>query len=354
MRHRHLTPLLTVLLAMFLAGLLTTARLAAFEVEATKLYPAAGGGGGTHVRIISTADIDVFEPIILAFQQQNPGIAVDYTVAASAELMTAIFQEQEPFDLAISSAMDLQTKLANDGYARAYQSDAIEALPDWAKWRDQLFAFTQEPAVMVVSEEAFRDIALPTTREDLIELLRDHPNRFDGRIGTYDVRTSGLGYLFATQDSRNTGSYWRLTELMGRLNARLYCCSGQMITDIAEGKLAFAYNVLGSYATSRIKDTPGIRIVPFNDFLSVMLRTALIPKTATNPEAAGLMIDFLARLNTRPDLTEKTGLPPVSSDIGQLNNAMRPIRLGPGLLVFLDRLQRDTFLRSWSNSMEQE
>lgn len=66
------------------------------------------------------------------------------------------------------------------------------------------------------------------------------------------------------------------------------------------------------------------------------------------------MIDFLARLNTRPDLTEKTGLPPVSSDIGQLNNAMRPIRLGPGLLVFLDRLQRDTFLRSWSNSMEQE
>lgn len=345
MRHRNITAALT-------AFTLAAAPLAAFEMENSKLYDSAAET--SQVRIISTADIEVFEPIILAFQQQHPGIAVDYTVASSAEVMKALYEEGEPFDLAISSAMDLQTKLANDGYARTYASAVTATLPEWAKWRDQLFAFTQEPAVMVVSEEAFADIPLPTTREDLIELLRDHPDRFQGRIGTYDVRTSGLGYLFATQDSRNTGSYWRLTELMGRLDAKLYCCSGQMITDIAEGRLAFAYNVLGSYASSRLKDTPGIRIVPFNDFLSVMLRTALIPKTAKNPEAGGIMVDFLAALNTRPDLTAQTGLPPISSDIGDLSNAMRPIRLGPGLLVFLDRLQRDTFLRSWSSSMEQE
>lgn len=345
MRHRHFTAILS---ALFLAA----TPVAAFEVEAAKFYDAPAG---TRIlRIVSTADIDVFEPIILAFQQQHPDIDVDYTVASSAEVMTAIYEDEEPFDLAISSAMDLQTKLANDGYARTYQSTVTATLPDWAKWRNQLFAFTQEPAVMVVSEEAFRDIPLPTTREDLIELLRDHPEHFEGRIGTYDVRTSGLGYLFATQDSRNTGSYWRLTELMGRLDTRLYCCSGQMITDIAEGRLAFGYNVLGSYASLRIRDTPGIRIVPFNDFLSVMLRTALIPKTAENPEAGGAMVDFLAALNTRPELTGLTGLPPISSDIGALSNAMRPIRLGPGLLVFLDRLQRDTFLRSWSSSMEQE
>lgn len=345
MRHRYFTAILTALL-------LAAMPLAAFEVEDTKLYDSAAETG--RLRIVSTADIDVFEPIILAFQQEHPGIAVDYTVASSAEVMNAIYEEGESFDLAISSAMDLQTKLANDGYAHTYQSAVTATLPEWAKWRDQLFAFTQEPAVLVVSDQAFRDIPLPTTREDLIELLRDHPEQFQGRIGTYDVRTSGLGYLFATQDSRNTGSYWRLTELMGRLDTKLYCCSGQMITDIAEGRLAFAYNVLGSYASSRLKDTPGIRIVPFNDFLSVMLRTALIPKTAENPEAGGVMVDFLAALNTRPDLTRQTGLPPISSDIGDLSNAMRPIRLGPGLLVFLDRLQRDTFLRSWSSSMEQE
>ncbi len=345
MRHSRFTAILSALL-------LAATHVCAFEVESAKFYDAPSGGN--LIRIVSTADIEVFEPIILAFQKLHPDIDVDYTVASSTEVMNAIYIDGEPFDLAISSAMDLQTKLANDGYARTYRSTATANLPDWAKWRDQLFAFTQEPAVMVVSDEAFKDIPLPTTREDLIDLLRDHPEHFDGRIGTYDVRTSGLGYLFATQDSRNTGSYWRLTELMGRLNTKLYCCSGQMITDIAEGRLAFAYNVLGSYASSRLKDTPGIRIVPFNDFLSVMLRTALIPKTARNPAAGGVMVDFLATLNTRLELNAQTGLPPISNDIGDLSNAMRPIRLGPGLLVFLDRLQRDTFLRSWSNSMEQE
>jgi iron(III) transport system substrate-binding protein len=345
MRHRYLTAILTTLL-------LAATPLAAFEVEATKFYD--GPEGDNRMRIISTADLAVFEPIIRAFQQLHPDIDVDYTVASSTELMAAIYDEGQPFDLAISSAMDLQTKLANDGYALTYQSTATNALPDWATWRNQLFAFTQEPAVMVISEAAFKDILLPTTREDLIELLRDHPEHFMGRIGTYDVRTSGLGYLFATQDSRNTGSYWRLTELMGRLDAKLYCCSAQMITDIAEGRLAFAYNVLGSYANSRLKDTPGIRVVPFNDFLSVMLRTALIPKSAENPEAGGVMIDFLSTLNLRPELTRQTGLPPISRNIDELSNAMRPIRLGPGLLVFLDRLQRETFLRSWASSMEQE
>jgi len=32
---------------------------------------------------------------------------------------------------------------------------------------------------------------------------------------------------------------------------------------------------------------------------------------------------------------------------------LRPIKLGPGLLVFLDRMRRETFLRSWTSSMEQ-
>ena len=36
------------------------------------------------------------------------------------------------------------------------------------------------------------------------------------------------------------------------------------------------------------------------------------------------------------------------------NVALRPIRLGPGLLVFLDRLKRRTFLRNWEASITQE
>ncbi len=36
-------------------------------------------------------------------------------------------------------------KLANDGFARAHRSKVASALPAWARWRELLFAFTQEP-----------------------------------------------------------------------------------------------------------------------------------------------------------------------------------------------------------------
>ncbi|WP_299957076.1 ABC transporter substrate-binding protein [uncultured Roseobacter sp.] len=322
----------------------------AFEIEESRSYTAPGTAT---LRILSTADADVFEPIIEAFQSIYP-ISITYDVASSTQVMKALYDEGAQYDLAISSAMDLQTKLANDGLARQYTSDATGALPPWAKWRDQVFAFTQEPAVLVLNAAAFETLDIPKNREGLITLLRDHPEVFDTRIGTYDVRISGLGYLFATQDSRNTESFWRLTEVMGRLNTRLYCCSGAMIDAVARGDLALAYNVLGSYARARLADTPGIVVVEMDDFVSVMLRTALIPQTAQSPQAAGLLIDFLAGMRSRPDLAAETGLPPVVGNDAEDEGVIRPIRLGPGLLVFLDRLRRDTFLRSWASSIEQD
>lgn len=324
----------------------------AFEIESNRFYES--DFNDVVLRIISTADIEVFEPIILEFQKSYPSIDIDYTIASSTELMKAIYDEGASFDLAISSAMDLQIKLVNDGYAQTHNSDATRALPSWAKWREQIFAFTQEPAVMIISEKDFEGSPPPTTREELITLLRNQPDQFTGRVGTYDIRKSGAGYLFATQDSRNTDSYWRLTEVMGRLDAQLYSSSAEMISDVAEGRLALAYNVVGSYAASRLVDTPGIRIVLFEDFLSVMLRTALIPETAANPAAAGTMVDFLAELNSRPKLNERTFLPPINREELEANSASRPIRLGPELLVFLDRIKKENFLRSWVNSIEQE
>ena len=326
--------------------------VAAYEIEGNRIYLAPNGN--VTLKIISTADINVFEPIILEFQRDHPTINIDYVIASSTELMKALYEEGAEFDLAISSAMDLQTKLANDGFARNYTSSATEALPDWAKWRNQIFAFTQEPAVVVISEAAFIGIEPPKTREELISLLRDNPYKFSQRIGTYDVRLSGAGYLFATQDSRNSDSYWRLTEVMGRLNSRLYRSSGDMIRDVASGELALAYNVVGSYAMSQLSEQPGIRIILFDDYVNVMLRTALIPQNAVNPEQGGMMIDFLAALSLKPELTQLTNLPPIDSAQLQENSAARPIRLGPGLLVFLDRLKKENFLRNWVSSIEQE
>jgi len=324
---------------------------AALEVEDHRRYE---GTGERTLRILSTADLDVFTPFLEAFHSENPQITLDYTVASSAELHRGIRNGAE-FDVAISSAMDLQFQLVNDGFARSHRSPITDALPDWARWRDQIFAFTTEPAVVVISTEGFAGLAVPATRQELIALLRDHPDRFHGAVGTYDVRESGLGYLFATQEARATDAYWRLSEVMGRLDPQLYCCSGQMIDDVAEGRLALAYNVLGSYAAERLaRDSGGrVRILRMTDFSNVILRTAIIPGVAQDPQNAGRFIDSLLAIGLR-DTQGDWPLPPLGETSENARGGFGPIRLGPALMVYLDPLNRRTFLQEWGNAIEQQ
>lgn len=343
------TRLATVALLALLIWSWTIAALA-FEIEDQRLYE---GSGSQVVRVLSTADLEVFEPFILRFQTAHPEISVAYTVASSADVHRAI-RDGAQFDLVLSSAMDLQFQLANDGFAQGYASDTTAALPDWARWRDLVFAFTSEPAVTVISTRRLRGLPLPSTRQALISLLRDNPERFGRAVGTYDVRSSGLGYLFATQEARNSDAYWRLSEVMGRLDPQLYCCSGQMIDDVAKGDLAVAYNVLGSYAAQRLAAPggEGMQILELEDFTNVMLRTALIPATAEARETAGVFLDALLREGLR-EAPESWALPPLTSTSEEELPSFGPIRLGPALMVYLDKLNRRAFLESWENAMEQ-
>ncbi len=339
---------LTRSLSAAIAYVLVSLPLGAFEIEDRRQYP---GTGPDMVRVISTADLDVFEPFLLRLQQEQPEIGIDYYVASSTEVHNAI-RSGAAFDIAISSAMDLQFQLANDGYAQLYQSDVTDALPAWARWRDQVFAFTAEPAVAVISKARFEGLERPQTRQELIALLRAHPDIFDASVGTYDIRVSGLGYLFATQEARNSDTFWRLSELMGQQRAALYCCSAQMIDDVASGRLVMAYNVLGSYAVERIARDDRLEILELEDYSTVMLRTAFIPRTATQSEGAALFLDRLLRegLRQTPDAWV---LPPLGAADQPESSTYGPIRLGPALLVYLDRLNREAFLSAWSDAMVQ-
>lgn len=325
----------------------------ALEIEEERLFPAPSGADGRVLHILSTTDTAIFAPLVTAFQALNPDVAVSYTVASTQEVFRGLNDERAVFDVAVSSAMDLQMKLANDGAAQSHRSAATQSLPGWARWRDQLYAFAQEPVVLILSKEAFSGLALPRTRSDLIRALRDNPERFRGRIGTYDPNRSGAGYLFATQDARQSDTYWRLAEVMGSLEPRLYDTSGAMITDLQAGRLAFAYNVLGSYAQAQFSDQSDGFIVELQDFTHVLLRTALIPRTAANPALGAAFIDFLLSANGQALIEGETNLPPISEAALVADPHLRPIRLDTGLLVFVDPLKRQRFLNEWTAAVLQ-
>ncbi|MDO6589493.1 ABC transporter substrate-binding protein [Loktanella sp. D2R18] len=307
-----------------------------------------GSSDQAPLRILSSTDTSFFAPIIEDFIASYSNIAVEYVVTGTADIDRIFRATPEQFDVVISSAMDLQLKLTNDGFAVPVLD--VEH-PDWAQWGDSLFAFTSEPAAIVINRHALSDLPTPSSRQDLIELMRKHPHRFQGRVGTYDVRQSGLGYLFATQDARASETYWRLMEVMGRMDAQLYCCSGQMIDDLREGDLLLAYNVLGSYARNQAEISDELMVILPSDFPITMMRTVLVSANATNPEHAESFVRHLLALQTAADpLTFP--LPPLSGFDD--NIAQRTINLNPALMTYLDQMKRDAFISEWENAIVQD
>ena len=304
--------------------------------------------------VLATTDIAFFAPLAEAFLARTPGVALRYVQASSQEVHRAIDGENAAFDLVISTAMDLQMKLANDGFAQALPADLVDALPGWARWRDRLVSIAQEPVVLLIAESALPDgQAPPRSRRDLIALLRDHPATFDGRIGTYDPRISGAGYLFLTQDARMSDSIWRLAEVMGRLNARLYCCSGDMIAGLLSGDLLVGYNVLGSYAAANMPTGSGVRTVMLEDFTITLQRTALVPVTAQSPDLGADLLRFLLSPRGQAIQAQATGNATIPPERFAAQPWLRPIRLDPGLLSSLDTMTRQRFLAEWTAALDQ-
>ena len=93
---------------------------AAFEIEDQARFGPAGAA--TTVNILSTTDTAIFAPMIESYLAITPDTAIAYTVASSTDVARAVTDGDQRFDLVISSAMDLQIKLANDGYARPHIS----------------------------------------------------------------------------------------------------------------------------------------------------------------------------------------------------------------------------------------
>ncbi len=325
-------------------------------------YPAPGGER-ERLRIHSATDRQAIEPLVLDFQQLRPDVTVEYKDMDTADLYAEAIRRPatEKPDLLISSAADLQVKLVNDGYTQPHRSALTDALPDWANWRDEAFGFTFEPAVIAYNRDLLPDTQVPRTRPALIRLLRDDPARYSRRVATYDTAASGIGYLLAAHDALLFGQYWQLVAMMGNAQARLACCSGDILDMVERGEVLIAYNVLGSYARARAAAGAPIGIVVPEDYTLVISRVAVIPGTAPRPQLAAQFIDYLLSPRGQEVVADRSALYAISSGIKREASAsglrsstaapLHPIALSPALLVFLDRLKRERFLQQWQSAI---
>lgn len=310
----------------------------------------------TRLRVLGTTDVAAFAPLLRAFTAAVPEVWVDYEQWSSnalfVEAAAACGRGVAAADLIVSSAVDQQVRLVNDGCAQPHASVATAALPPGMNWRDELFGVTREPAVIVYNRDEVPEAEAPRSRFDLIDLLRPEHGRYAGRVATYDIEASGLGYLFAFADSQAATTFGSLLEALSRSGAEATCCSREILDGIAEGRYLIAYNVLGSYALDRAASDPRIAVVAPEDYTLVLSRAAMIPRAAENPTGAGLLIDFMLSEPGRAALASTHLLMPDGPQVtGGLPeeeaSRYRQIRLSPALLLGLDARKRASFLARW-------
>ena len=326
---------------------------------------AAFAQAGTMVLYAAT-DRQVVEPLINDFEQAHPDIKVIYHDLNSVELHERFLAElggENQADVVWSSAMNLQFKLVNDGYAAHHKSPETAALPSWAVWRGEAFGTTFEPVVIAFNRQLITAGEVPKTHAELVRFLKESPARPRQRLATYDPRGSGLGYLLHTQDMEaNPVAFWNLIGALGKSGVILEPATADMLDHIASGRAVIGYNVLGSYALQRAATNPNIGIVLPNDYTLILSRIAFINRQAPHPREARLWMDYLLSKRGQT-LLNRTGLFSVRDDVAtsdrsaaelrrQLGNAFRPIVISTGLLTYLDKMKRELFLERWDAALK--
>ncbi len=354
------------------AAFTLSASAAALAASAPAGYPAGyqslvdGAVKEGKLVIYSTTDSAAARPLIKDFEALYPGVKVEYNDMNSTEIYNRFLSENAAgstsADVVWSSAMDLQVKFVNDGFAASYASPEVPAIPTWAHYQQKAYGTTYEPLAIVYNKRLINAKEVPQNRAELIRLLKSDPARFKGKVTTYDIEKSGVGFNYLTQDFRVSGNaIWDLVSTLGQSGAKLQTSTGAMMERISSGENLIGYNILGSYAFAKAKKDPSIAYVYPKDYTQIVSRLVIINKKARSPGAARLWVDYLLSKRGQTILANQSDLFSIRADVSgetsmsgltrQLGNAARPIQVGSGLLVYLDQAKRLEFMRNWQKSL---
>lgn len=353
----------TRILSMLMLGALSSARVDAQRPTGyPRSYDALVANARTErlVHVYGNADTAAMQPLIAAFRRTYPGVTVRYDDLESSTIYDRVLAEARGgtsgADLVWSSAMDLQAKLINDGYAQAYLSPEKPAVPDTAVWKNMGYGITAEPVAFVVNRALIPAAQVPRTHEAFEQLLRTRRDQLTGKVATYDPAQSNVGYLYLTEDHAITRDTRSLVQAIAATRPMLSRTTEPMLDAVSAGRVAIAYNVVGPYALTRAMRDPNIRVVFPRDYTIIASRVAFIARDARHPAAARLFLDFLLS-RTGQTLLAKQWLLPVRADVRAPRlspERQRPIRVGPQLLVNLDTIKRRRFLADWRATLAQE
>ena len=318
------------------------------------------------VVVYSTTDTAAAGPLIKDFQLLYPGILVEYNDMNSTEVYNRFISERAAnagsADVLWSSSMDLQIKLVSDGNAMAYASPEVANLPAWAVWKNEAYGTTYEPIAIVYNKRLLSGDEIPQSHADLMRVFSQKADKIKGKVTTYDIEKSGVGFMLITQDSKYNPQFWALIKALGVAGPRFQSSAGTMMERISSGENLLGFNIFGSYAALRAKKDRSIGIVYPKDYTLVMSRVMFASKSAKNPNAAKLWLDYILSKRGQTLIANQSELGSIRADVeGEmtaaglartLGNTVKPIPVSAELLVYLDQTRRLDFLKQWQTAIK--
>ena len=317
------------------------------------------------VVVYSALDTKAAQPLIKDFNALYPDIKVEYNDMNSTEMYNRFIAEsasgQGSADVMWSSAMDLQVKLVDDGQALTYASPEAAKLPAWAVYKNQGYGTTYEPAVFIYNKRLVTADEVPQDHAAFAKLLATKTDKFKGKVTTYDIEKSGVGFMFVVQDAKYFAGMKDLEKGFGATSYRVYSSTGNMLEKVSSGEHLLGYNVLGSYALVRAKKDPALGVVLPKDYTLVLSRVMFIGKKGKNPNAAKLWTDYILSQRGQKLIGGDVELFAIRSDVDaeftaaslakQLGPNIKPIPVSGEIVGYLDAKKRLEFLADWKATL---
>ena len=318
------------------------------------------------VVIYSTTDTASANPLINDFKALYPGISVEYNDMNSTEVYNRFISEKAAggtsADVLWSSSMDLQIKLVSEGSALTYTSPEIPLLPAWSVWKNEAFGTTYEPIAIVYNKRLLAADEIPQSHADLLRVFTQKADKLRGKVTTYDIEKSGVGFMLITQDSKYIPNFWDFVKTLGAVQPRVQSSAGTMMERISSGENLLGFNIFNSYAVLRAKKDPSIGIVLPKDYTLVMSRVMFISKNAKNIAAGKLWLDYVLSKRGQTIIANASELGSIRNDVQgdmtvasyqkTLGATLKPIPVSADLLGYLDQAKRLDFLKQWQAAMK--
>ncbi|CAN5424507.1 ABC transporter substrate-binding protein [soil metagenome] len=335
---------------------------AGYPADYAKTIAAANREG--KVVVYSVLSNRAAEPLVQGFNALYPEIKVEYDGEKGSTEMHDWFvgevaKGQASADVLWSSAMDLQIKLVMDGYAASYESPEAAKLPGWANYQHQAYGTTLEPIVFVYNKDLVKADEVPQDHAAFARLLTSKTDKFKGKVTTFDIEKSGVGFMFAVADKKQFADLPNLLKSFGTADYRPSPGTGTMLTKINAGEYLLGYNIMGAYAMVRSKkDLPSLGVAFPKDYTLLLSRVMFISREARHPNAARLWTDYLLSLRGQKILGDALELHTIRNDVdaqytaskllAQIGASARPIPMSPEVTKSLAPERHQEFIRQWN------